>query len=95
MAQLSIKNRFSQIMSFVLSGTVAAGTRHLTIGEHQAFTLPREVTRIRVLWGSAWVSHMGKDIVLYRGQTMELESSKDIAVITSTGRRPVELELTR
>jgi hypothetical protein len=94
MAQLTIKNRFSQMMNYVLSSAASAPIiEYLTVGENQVYTLPHDITSIRIVSGSAWVSHQAKDVVLYRGQTMDIEQSRDIAVVTSTGRRPVELEL--
>ena len=95
MAQLTIKNRFSQMINFALTGAVATAPliERLTVNENQHYTLSREVTSIRVLSGAAWISHLGKDTVLYRGQTMELQPGRDIAIVTSLNHKPVELEL--
>jgi hypothetical protein len=95
MAELTFRNRFSQMILFILTGNlpIAPMTKHLTIAEGQHFTLPREVTSLRVLAGKAWISHMGKDTVLYRGEAMQIEPRRDIAILTSLGHKSVELEL--
>jgi hypothetical protein len=97
MAQLTIKNRFAQMMNFALTGAVPAAplAERLTVTENQHYTLSREVTSIRVLSGAAWISHLGKDIVLERGRTLELQPQRDIAIVTSLNHKPVELELIR
>ncbi len=97
MAQLTIFNRFAQMITFALTGEIPTAplTNHLTIAENQHYTLPRKVTSIRVLSGKAWVSHLGKDTVLARGDIMEIEPARDIAIVTSLAYKPVELELMR
>jgi hypothetical protein len=81
MAELTFRNRFSQMILFILTGNlpIAPMTKHLT--------------SLRVLAGKAWISHMGKDTVLYRGEAMQIEPRRDIAILTSLGHKSVELEL--
>jgi hypothetical protein len=95
MAQLTIKNAFSQMVNFALLGAVPTAplTERMTIHENQHFTLPNKVTSIRVRSGKAWISYLGKDIVLKAGETLEIESGRDIAIVTSLGYKPVELQL--
>lgn len=92
MFSLSLKNRFNQM----IDAAVADSIRNVvTITEAQTVTLPRDVVQIKVVSGNAWVSHLAKDTVLSQGQTMKLEQRRDVVVVTSTGRRPVTLELSR
>ena len=95
MAQLTIFNHFSQMINFALTGEIPTAplTERLFIAENQHYTLPRTITSIRVLSGKAWVSHLGKDTVLDRGDTMEIEPGRDIAIVSALGSKPVELEL--
>jgi hypothetical protein len=95
MVQLTILNRFSQILSIASAVTSpnAPTTERLTIQEKQHHTLPAEVTSVRVLSGTAWVSHLGKNTPLYRGQKMQLQPERDITIITPAGFKPVQLEL--
>ena len=95
MAQLTIMNRFSQMMNFALLGAVPTAplTERLTVKENQHYTVSNPITSIRVLSGSAWISYLGQDIVLKRDETLEIEPHRDIAVVTSLGHKPVELEL--
>jgi hypothetical protein len=92
MAQLTIKNYFSQMMNFE-AVPAATLTERLIVNEHQHHTLSNKATSIRILSGIAWISYMGKDIVLKTGDTLKLEPSRDIAILTSLGHKPVELEL--
>jgi hypothetical protein len=96
MVQLTIKNPFAHMFSFGLDNLVldAPAPERLIIGEKQSYTLPREVTRIRVLSGTAWVSHLGNNILLYRGQTMQFKP-EHLTVITTAGFKAVQLELTQ
>jgi hypothetical protein len=96
MVQLTIKNPFAQMFNFGLENLVldAPAPERLIVGENQSYTLPREVTRIRVLSGTAWVSHLGNNILLYRGQTMHFKP-EHLTVITPAGFRSVQLELTQ
>lgn len=96
MVQLAIKNPFAQIFNFGLENLVldAPAPERLIVGEKQSYTLPREVTSIRVLSGTAWVSYLGDNILLYRGQTMNFKP-EHMVVITPAGFRAVQLELTQ
>jgi hypothetical protein len=94
MAQLTIKSPFAQMFNFGLDNLVldTPAPERVTVNEKQSYTLPREVTSIRVLSGTAWISHLGDNILLYRGQTMQFKP-EHLVVITSAGFRPVQLEL--
>jgi|SRR5690606_32876581 hypothetical protein len=95
MAQLTMMSRFSQMMNAALLGAMPAAplTERLTVKANEHYTISSPITSIRVLSGSAWISYLGKDIVLKRDETLEIETSRDIAVITSLSHKPVELEL--
>lgn len=94
MVQVSIKNPFAQMFNFGLENLLldAPAPERLTITEKQSYTLPRDVTSIRVLSGTAWVSHLGDNILLYRGQTMRFKP-EHLVVVTSAGFKSVTLEL--
>ncbi len=92
MVSFTLKNRFMQMIGAGSADVI----RYIdTVHENQTVTLPRDVVEIKVMSGTAWVSHQMEDVVLYAGQTLKLQPNRDIAVVTSAGRRPATLELTR
>ena len=94
MVQLTIKNPFAQMFNFGLDNLVldAPAPERLIVSEKQSYTLPREVSQIRVLSGTAWVSYLGNNILLYRGQKMHFKP-EHMVVITAAGFKAVQLEL--
>lgn len=93
MAQLTMMNRFSQMMNFALPGTVPAAPviEHISLNGDQHLTLSRKVNFVRVLAGSAWISYKGQDIVLAQNEMLEL--GRDIAIVSSLGHKPLEMEV--
>ncbi len=51
----------------------------------EALRLPPGQRNICVLAGTAWVSRGGKDLVIPRGQRMELGRVRDAAVVSAIG----------
>jgi len=93
MAQLTMMNRFSQMMSFVGIVPAAPLIERINLTENQHLTLSHKVNFVRVLNGSAWISYQGKDIVLKSGEMLELEPGRDITIVSALGHKPVELEV--
>jgi hypothetical protein len=50
--------------------------------ESESNTLPREAKRLKVLFGIAWVSSNGEDIILNKGQEFNLLPGRYPAVIS-------------
>lgn len=55
---------------------------HILTGR-DALRLPRRATQVRAVYGYAWISHAGQDIVLEPGESMAFGASPDPAVITA------------
>jgi hypothetical protein len=91
MAQLTIMNRFSQMMNFALPA--APLIERISLKKNQHLTLSRKANFVRVLSGSAWISYLGKDIVLKQHDMLELKPGRDIAIVTPLGQKSVELEV--
>jgi hypothetical protein len=64
---------------------------HITEIE-DVYMLPKKVTAIRVLSGHAWVTLLGKDIILRQGESTALKPGNDGAVVSSLGNKPLILE---
>lgn len=86
----AIKTRFAHWLAF---GDAASAAQCITISEREAYTLPRNTREIRILSGTAWVSHLREDQIVKKGETLRLQPHKGMTVITSTGRYPVQLEI--
>ncbi len=63
----------------------------VTLKETDAYTLPATTRKIRVLWGSAWVSHRQQDVVLQQGEILQFKNG--IAIVTALGQHRVGLEV--
>ena len=87
---------FWQSIRNMISGQTSVrddSPRRIRITEHEARTLPSNVREIRVFSGGAWVSSLGEDVVLCEGQALSLGAKDTSVVVTSTGCKPVVLEL--
>lgn len=69
--------------------------RRVTIHESDAFTVPDGTRRLRVVSGSAWVSHLREDIIVHTGQVLHLMPDHEAVVVTAVGHQPLELEIHR
>lgn len=65
----------------------------IRVTEDEARSLPQGTRAVRVYSGGAWISHSGKDYVLYEGQTLAMCADCYGTVVTSIGQQPVVLEL--
>ena len=63
----------------------------LCAGEVHAMRPP--YGHIRVVFGSAYVSHAGRDIVLASGECATIDSGADVALISALKCRPLVIEL--
>lgn len=95
-----IQRKWWQFLKDALNGTPEMPERRecyrrVTILDSEALTLPAEVSEIRVVRGGAWVSHLREDIVLYGGQTLQLQPDNFTVVVTALGREALELEMYR
>lgn len=59
------------------------------------YKLPKTVTTVRVLSGRAWVTLLGKDIILRQGESAVLKPGNDGAVVSSLSDVPLILEEVR
>lgn len=64
-----------------------------TLKKDEIFRLPPGNREFQVLSGVAWVTIDGNDIILHSGEKAELESHKDIAIISALGEIPLILEV--
>ena len=67
--------------------------RRVTIRESDAYTVPNGTRRLRVVSGSAWVSHLREDLIVHSGQVLHLMPDREGVVVTAIGRQPLELEI--
>ncbi|MGA2977421.1 MAG: hypothetical protein ABSF77_19110 [Spirochaetia bacterium] len=73
------------------SGTTSAPLRFvLCAGE--VLRLPRHSLTIRVLSGTAWITHAGRDIVLDNGGVLPMEDAGDCPLISSVGTEALLFE---
>ncbi|MBZ0300257.1 MAG: hypothetical protein K8J31_10965 [Anaerolineae bacterium] len=100
MAANTIEPRWWQSIRDLWTGTTSqperlACFRRVTIEETKAYTLPRDISQIRVVRGGAWVSYQREDVVVYSGQTLKLLPDREGIVVTAIGRELAEIELYR
>ena len=88
---------FWQSVRRVIAGrsTPQPNVRQVTIQETDAYTLPRDTQRIRVVKGCAWVSVANEDLFVAKGETLQLRADRTGVVVTAIGRKPLNLELLR
>lgn len=55
--------------------------------------LVRQPTCVRVLQGTAWITHDGKDIVLQSGQKVQLDASRESTLIGALGNVPLVFDI--
>jgi hypothetical protein len=55
--------------------------------------LVRQPTRLRVLRGTAWITHDGKDIVLQPGQKVQLDASQEGTLVGALGDVPLVFDV--
>jgi hypothetical protein len=67
-------------------------TAILTFRTPLARSLPRKCTRIRVVAGTAYLTHEGEDILLTAGETLTLTSSPYQSLISAVGALPLVIE---
>ena len=66
---------------------------NLTLKRGQVYRLPTMFSQIRVVAGCAWITHSGKDILLYEGQSASFDHQKGTAIVSAAHTDPVVLEL--
>lgn len=59
----------------------------------ETLRLPSFDATVRVLTGTAWITHGGKDRVLPAGQAMTAAAAADCAVVSALGTVPLLLEV--
>jgi hypothetical protein len=87
---------FWQSVRRALNGSVPSQdntTQQVTILESDAYTLPRNIQKIRVLAGGAWISLAAEDMILAKGETLTFRADRDGVVVTAVGHKPLQLEL--
>ena len=65
----------------------------LTLYSGEVYKAPRGCTAVRVRTGMAWVTRGGADIILEAGRGADLPPSRDFAVVSALGGRPLVVEL--
>lgn len=50
-------------------------------------------TQLRVVFGTAYVSHAGRDIIVAAGDCATFDSASDVALISGLGKQPLIVEL--
>lgn len=64
-----------------------------TLEKDEIFRFSSEYQEFKVLSGVAWITIEGRDLILHSGEKAELESHKDMAIISALGKMPVVLEV--
>jgi hypothetical protein len=83
----------------LLNGVGRAATRcaepplRVVLMEGEALKLPRGSTSLRVLSGTAWVSHAGQDLFVPAGQRFRAAHGTDSAVVSALGGVPLLVEM--
>ena len=65
----------------------------LTLYSGEVYKAPRGCTAVRVRTGMAWVTQGGADIILEAGRGADLPPSRDLALVSTLGGRPLVVEL--
>ncbi len=89
----SMDTALLHIESARISRTSRAAALRLMLLRSEALRVPKRLSRLRVLSGTAWISLDGRDLVLEAGQTVELAELKTPAVVSAIGCAAVLFEV--
>ncbi|HVO41814.1 MAG TPA: hypothetical protein VMT34_04290 [Aggregatilineales bacterium] len=70
-------------------------SEQVTLPRGDVYRVPTTAKQIHIISGRAWLTFLGKDIVLERGENISLDPGKDRAVISSLGTPVVVLKVSR
>ena len=65
----------------------------LALRSGEALKIPAVGRHVNVLAGTAWISQAGKDIVVPARRCLQVEGSKDAAVVSPVGREGLLIEV--
>jgi hypothetical protein len=71
----------------------ASAILRLVLYKGEVYRLPPACRSVQVLAGLAWVTVVGKDVILAQGQKASLISSQDGVLISTLGHLPLVLEI--
>lgn len=71
----------------------AADPAHLIAVRDGVYRVPGQVRRLRVLAGSAWITHGGADHILAQGQTISFRAGDGQALASALGAETLILEV--
>ena len=80
-------------MNVVVAGSPVLVTKCVTLQKGDVYRMPSSSRSVWVVSGRAWVTHSGDDIVLDQGEHATFARRTDPVVITSTGEKPLILEI--
>jgi hypothetical protein len=61
--------------------------------ENELYRLEAPFRQIRVVSGTAYVSHNGRDNVMGKGQTQNFNTHVDFALVSASGNKPLIVEI--
>jgi hypothetical protein len=65
----------------------------MVLMQGEAMALPLTRLRLRILWGTAWISQAGRDSLLQPRDSFDVCASPDRAVISGVGSLPLCFEM--
>ena len=90
MSQTITQNRFLQFIENVLfEDEPQPSVEQVMIEPGTPYAVPRRVRRIDMLVGEAWISHLGYEVLLKRGQATRVDARQGGMQMCAVGGNPI------
>lgn len=80
-------------LALIRPGKQASPHQRLFLYPSELYRVPASYRQLRVVEGTAFVTHAARDLILGAGRTVELKSGKDVALVSALYNENLILEL--